>query len=98
MDGLLGKPLGETRGTVALVVVLAAGTSALAYRDVLESYFWSDDFVLLYMLRDMSLPEFLLTPFGGNTLVARNALFALTHAWAGSIRGRTSSLLSRLTP
>jgi hypothetical protein len=83
MDSQRGEPLGETRGTVALVVVLAAGTSALAYRGVLESYFWSDDFVLLYMLRDMSLPEFLLTPFGGHTVVARNVLFALTHAWAG---------------
>ena len=83
MDGLPGEPLGETRSTVALVVVLAAGASALVYRGVLESYFWSDDFLLLYMLRDMSLPEFLLTPFGGHTLVARNALFALTHAWAG---------------
>jgi len=83
MDSPRGEPLGETRGTVALVVVLAAGASALAYRGVLGSYFWSDDFVLFYMLGDMSLPEFLFTPFGGHTVVARNALFALTHAWAG---------------
>src|SRR5262245_16714648 len=83
MDSLRREPLGETRGTVALVVVLVAGVSALAYRGVLESYFWSDDFVLLYQLRDMSLAEFLLMPFGGHTCVARNALFVLTHTWAG---------------
>jgi hypothetical protein len=63
-------------------VLLAAGVSAAVYRDVLRSYFWSDDFVLLYMLRDMSLPEFLLTPFGGHT-VGRNGTSPRRIGWRG---------------
>jgi hypothetical protein len=66
-----------------LPVLLAAVASVVVYRDVLRSYFWSDDFVLFYMLRDMGVAEFLVTPFGGHTVVGRNALFALTRAVAG---------------
>lgn len=66
-----------------LVVLLAAAFSAVVFRPILGAYFWSDDFVLFYLLRDLSPAEFLLTPFGGHVVVARNAVFALTDALAG---------------
>src|SRR5262245_44623537 len=66
-----------------LVGVCAAIASMAAYRAVLGAYFWNDDFVWLYLLRDRSLAEFLFTPLGGHSLVARNAMFALTDVLAG---------------
>jgi hypothetical protein len=73
---------GGRRAAVVVVGVVALA-SVVVYRNVLRSYFWSDDFVWFYLLGDSSLTEFLLTPIGGHTLVARNALLALTHAVAG---------------
>jgi len=87
---MTGAPV-ASRATVAeekpvaatLLVLLAASVSVVVYRDVLDAYFFSDDFVLLYLLRDLSVPEFLLTPYGEHTVVGRNAVFALTHLVAG---------------
>jgi hypothetical protein len=67
-------------------VLIAAGAaivSMVVYRGVLGAYFWSDDFTWLYILHDRSLAEFLFTPIGGHSPVARNAVFALTNALAG---------------
>jgi hypothetical protein len=74
---------GERREAVTLVAALSAVASVLVYRSVLGAYFWNDDFTWLYLLHDRSLVEVLLTPLGGHTLVARNAVFALTDALAG---------------
>ena len=54
--------------------------AAVAYRDVLRSYFWHDDFAWLFVLHERGHTEFLLTPLGGHTLVARNAVFGRPHA------------------
>lgn len=61
----------------------AAGAAMLVYRNVLSCYFWSDDFSWLFLLHDASLPRFLLTPIGGHTVLARNAVFALLDAVVG---------------
>jgi hypothetical protein len=68
----------------ATLAALAAGVvAAIVYRDVLRGYFWNDDFAWLFVLHDRGLTEFLLTPMGGHTLVARNAVFALLDRLAG---------------
>jgi hypothetical protein len=61
----------------------AALVAAIVYRDVLRGYFWNDDFAWLFVLHDRGLGEFLLTPMGGHTLVARNAVFAVLDRLAG---------------
>src|SRR5262245_20794521 len=53
------------------------------YRGILDAYFWNDDFSWLYVLHDRSTAEFLITPSGGHSYVARNAVLALTDALAG---------------
>ncbi len=67
----------------AVAAIVAAGAAAVAYRDVLGGYFWNDDLAWLFVLHERGLTEFLLTPIGGHTLVARNALFALLDTVAG---------------
>lgn len=57
--------------------------SAWAYWPITANYFHADDFQYLYLLADGRLGELLVTPHGGHLLVARNALFALTHALFG---------------
>jgi hypothetical protein len=74
----------ERRHVAVVLVALGAAVASMAvYRSILGAYFWNDDFTWLYLLHDRSLAEFLLTPMGGHSLVARNALFALTDAVAG---------------
>src|SRR5262249_1563353 len=75
---------GRRRRPGAVLVVLGTALASMAvYRGVLEAYFWSDDFSWLYVLHDRSTAEFLFTPMGGHSLVARNAALALTDALAG---------------
>lgn len=69
--------------TAACLALVAAAVSVGVYRKVLDAYFWNDDFVWMYMLRDMRLSEVLFTPEGGHSCVARNAVFALVQALAG---------------
>lgn len=74
-----------THGRLAatLAALAAAGVAIVVHRDVLHAYFWNDDFAWLFVLHDRGLTEFLLTPMGGHTLIARNAVFALLDAAAG---------------
>jgi hypothetical protein len=74
----------EGRHVAAALVALGAAAASMAvYRSILGAYFWNDDFTWLYLLHDRSLAEFLLTPMGGHSLVARNAVLALTDTVAG---------------
>lgn len=57
--------------------------SAWAFAPILANYFHGDDFQHLYMIADGRVPEFLVTPHGGHMLVARNALFVMSHALFG---------------
>jgi CDP-diacylglycerol--glycerol-3-phosphate 3-phosphatidyltransferase len=75
---------GDGRGAVSgLLAIAAAAVSVVAYRGVLAAAFWRDDFTWMYLLRDAALAEFLLTPSGGHTLVARNGVWALLDRMAG---------------
>ena len=65
--------------------------AAVAYRDVLRSYFWHDDFAWLFVLHERGLTEFLLTPLGGHTLVARNAVFGRPRCAAAARRPCSST-------
>ncbi|MCW5891339.1 MAG: hypothetical protein KIT14_12415 [bacterium] len=70
-------------GVVWVAGIAAAGASAWVWAGALDAYFWNDDFVWLYLLHDRPLPEVLLTPIGGSTLVLRNLVFALLDRTAG---------------
>jgi hypothetical protein len=64
-------------------VLPAVVLGAWAYWPITANYFHADDFQHLYLIADGRLGEFLVTPYGGHMLVARNALFALSHALFG---------------
>src|SRR5262249_22209216 len=81
-SGAVPRRVRSTPATL-LVAAGAAIVSMAVYRGVLGAYFWNDDFSWLYVLHDRSLAEFLFTPMGGHSLVARNAVLALTDALAG---------------
>lgn len=70
-------------GAVWLAGIAAALASVVVYRDVLWAYFWSDDFLWLYLLHDRPLLEVLLTPLAGHTHLARNLVFAALDRAAG---------------
>jgi len=76
------RPL-DGRLAAAVAALAAALTSAVVYRDVLGSYFWNDDFAWLFVLHEHGLGEFLFTPMGGHSLVARNAVIAALDALVG---------------
>jgi len=76
-------PAPHDRAAATIAALVAAAAAAVAYRKVLHAYFWNDDFAWLFVLHERGLTEFLLTPLGGHTLVARNAAFALLDALAG---------------
>lgn len=60
---------------IALLIAIAA--NAIVYHPLLENYFTSDDFLNLYRIINCGFWEYLLTPHGGHTLVARNLVFYL---------------------
>ena len=67
-------------------VLLALGLTALVYHPLLYNYFWSDDFLNLYHIVNISLPEYLLTPHGGHMLVTRNAMIGTHRDLAAGVR------------
>jgi hypothetical protein len=77
------SPWSRHRLGAVLVALGAAVASMAVYRGVLDAYFWNDDFSWFYVLHDRSTAEFLFTPAGGQSHVARNAVLALTDALAG---------------
>lgn len=76
----------RARGGAAdwLGLLIATGASAVVYYPLLENYFASDDFLNLYRILNCGFWEYILTPHGGHTLVARNLIFYLC-AWAFGI-------------
>src|SRR5438105_2317115 len=76
-------PAEAGRLAARFAAAVAALAAAVVYRQVLGGYFWNDDFAWLFVLHDRGLTEFLLTPQGGQSLVARNALFAALDGLAG---------------
>lgn len=78
-------PLSRRDGPLAAwgAALGAALVASLVYRRVLDSYFWNDDFGWLFLLHEKGLVEFLFTPMGGHSLVARNAVMALLDGVVG---------------
>lgn len=66
--------------TWALLPLILA---AVVYAPLLGNYFLSDDFLNLFLIRNLPLPDYLLTVHGGHILVTRNAIFALCSAAFG---------------
>lgn len=49
--------------------------AALVYRGITGNYFYADDFLNLYQIRNLHVVEYLLTPHGGHVLFTRNLVF-----------------------
>jgi hypothetical protein len=64
-----------------LGLLIAGAASAIVYAPLLQNYFASDDFLNLYRILNCGFWEYILTPHGGHTLVARNLVFYLCD-WA----------------
>lgn len=71
-------PFGFFEWVALLVATIASG---VVYFPLLDNYFASDDFLNLYRILNCGFWEYVLTPHGGHTLVARNFVFYLC-AWA----------------
>lgn len=63
-------------GRAALVLIPVA-FSAVAYYPIIGNFFFQDDFLNLYRIRNVNLWEYLWTPHGGHILLTRNTLFYL---------------------
>jgi len=66
------------------LLLLALALSLRVFYPITAGYFFADDFFNLYLIRNSSPIEYLLTPLGGHLLVTRNALFYVTHALFGT--------------
>jgi hypothetical protein len=62
-----------------IALLIAVGASLVVYSPLLQNYFTSDDFLNLYRIINCSFWEYVLTPHGGHTLVARNLVFYLCY-------------------
>jgi hypothetical protein len=63
------------RWTRAVWLLIPLVLSTAVHHGILRNYFFSDDFLNLYRIKNAGLLEYLLTPHGGHTLVLRNLLF-----------------------
>jgi hypothetical protein len=70
------------RAGIALLVALVA--TFVVWRPALDTYFFADDFLLLYDARNGAPLEFILTPYGGHLYWTRNVLFILLERLFGS--------------
>ena len=62
------------------IAVLAA---AVAYRPILGSYFFTDDWAWLFVFANWPLTSVIALPIGGHSLIARNLLFAGSYRLFG---------------
>lgn len=69
------------RAGIALVVALVA--TFVVWRPTLDTYFFADDFLLLYDARNGAPLEFILTPYGGHLYWTRNILFIVLERLFG---------------
>jgi hypothetical protein len=65
-------------------LVAALGVAAAAYGTIVFNYFHGDDFLNLEMIVNNSFWFYVLQPFGGHVLLGRDAVFWITHAFAGT--------------
>jgi hypothetical protein len=65
-------------------LALPIGLSALVFYPILRNYFFGDDLYNLYQIVNAPLGTYLLTPYGGHVLVARNFVFFLCHQLFGT--------------
>jgi hypothetical protein len=70
-------------GTAVLVGIPLA-LSALVYFPITRNYFFADDFLHLFRIRNEDLLPFLLVPRGGHLLVSYNAFFYLSYLLFGT--------------
>ncbi len=74
-----GKTINET---VLLLIPLAF--SALVYFPITRNYFFADDFLHLYRIRNENLLSYILVPRGGHLLVTNNTLFYFLYRLFGT--------------
>lgn len=66
----------STRSILAVAVPLIF--AALVYYPITGNYFWGDDFVNLYLMRNLPGPDYILRPRGDHLLITSNLAFYLT--------------------
>jgi hypothetical protein len=71
------------RAGSATLLALTLAATLVVYRGVLGCFFWADDIVHLYDVRNGSPLEFVLMPYGGHLNWPRNALIFLLERFAG---------------
>jgi len=74
---------GVARAVNVAAALLPVAAAAAAHWRTIGAYFFEDDFLHLYDLRNGGLVEFLLTPHGGHMYVARNVAYAVLDALFG---------------
>jgi hypothetical protein len=67
-----------------LLFVIPLALTALVYHRITGNYFFADDFLHLFRVRNEDFPPFLLVPRGGHLLVSYNALFDLAYRLFGT--------------
>lgn len=65
-------------------LALPLGLTALVFHPVLRNYFFGDDLYNLYQIVNAPLGTYLMTPYGGHVLVARNLVFYLCYELFGT--------------
>jgi hypothetical protein len=73
------NPLGE-----ALCLFIPLACAAVVYFPVTRNYFFADDFLHLYRIRNESVLPYLLVPRGGHLLLTNNALFYALYRLFGT--------------
>lgn len=63
---------------------LPIGLSVLVFYPILRNYFFGDDLYNLYQIVNAPLGTYLLTPYGGHVLVARNFVFYICYQLFGT--------------
>jgi hypothetical protein len=58
-----------------LALAVALGATLFVWRSLVHAYFYADDILLLYDVRNGSPLEFVLTPYGGHLYWTRNLIF-----------------------
>lgn len=61
--------------SAGLLAAVAVGTAAWLWHPIVENYFIDDDFGNLFLICNVPLPEYLLTPQAGHVDVVRNGVF-----------------------
>jgi hypothetical protein len=82
--GAAGVPQAPHILLETVLFLLPLALSALVYFPITRNYFFADDFLHLYLIRNEDFLAYLLVPRGGHLLVTNNALFYFLYRLFGT--------------